>query len=117
VIDNDAFFVRGCIEIHVHDESDPFIWGVWTSLSEKNFNRFNELLDSGDREQEPPYFGWLAAHIKIYPETEHLKTLVHLRNGIRPYIELEPTDHPLAIEQREGISHNRLVEIYEAIIH
>jgi hypothetical protein len=37
---------------------------------------------------------------------------VHLRGGgIRPFIELEPTDHPLAIEQREGISLERVKEL------
>ena len=33
VIDGDSFFVRGCIDIKVHGHSDPFIWGVWVSLS------------------------------------------------------------------------------------
>jgi len=30
----------------------------------------------------------------------------------RPRIELEPTDHPLAIEQRAGITFDRLLDIY-----
>jgi hypothetical protein len=33
---------------------------------------------------------------------------------MRPYIELQATDHPLAIEQREGITLRRLQEIVEA---
>jgi hypothetical protein len=32
-----------------------------------------------------------------------LKTNVHTRaRGLRPTVELEPTDHPLAVEQREA---------------
>jgi hypothetical protein len=27
-------------------------------------------------------------------------------------IELEPTDHPLAVEQRDGITFDRVLEIY-----
>jgi hypothetical protein len=47
-----------------------------------------------------------------------LKTMVHLRdNGIRPYIELEPTVHPLAIEQRAGITVERVAEIYSLMMH
>jgi hypothetical protein len=47
-----------------------------------------------------------------------LKTKVHLRDkGIRPYIELEPTDHPLAIEQQEGITKERIAEIYTIMMH
>jgi hypothetical protein len=33
-------------------------------------------------------------------------------DSVRPYIELEPTDHPLAVEQRNGISVDRVAEIY-----
>ena len=32
-----------------------------------------------------------------------------------PYVELEPTDHPLAIEQRNGITLERVKEIQEII--
>ncbi len=31
----------------------------------------------------------------------------------RPFIELEPTDHPLAIEQRVGIDRARVIQLYE----
>ena len=118
VIDNDSFFIRGSLEIHVHHENEPFSWGVWVSLSEKNFAKYLELYDVDKRDHEGPFFGWLSASIKIYPETENLKTMVHLRNNsVRPYIELEPTEHPLAIEQREGITRERVVEIYEAMLH
>jgi hypothetical protein len=46
-----------------------------------------------------------------------LNTQVHLRGGnLRPRIELEPTDHPLAVEQREGISFARVEEIFSAVM-
>jgi hypothetical protein len=44
--------------------------------------------------------------------------MVHIRdNGIRPYIELQPTDHPLAIEQRNGITVERVAELYSLMMH
>lgn len=54
---------------------------------------------------------------RIYElETVSLKTMVHPRaDGIRPYIELEPTDHPLAVEFREGITMERVQEIAEQL--
>lgn len=65
-----------------------------------------------------PFFGWLDAWLKPYPETMNLQTMVHLRDdGVRPYVELEPTDHPLAREQREGISVDRVAEIYATMMH
>lgn len=118
VVDDEEFFVRGCLEVPVIGAEEPFVWGVWVSLSPENFAAFVDLLDQGAREQNGPYFGWLSASIKTYPETEALKTMVHLRDeGIRPYIELEPTDHPLAVDQRHGITIDRVAELYAAYTH
>jgi Uncharacterized protein conserved in bacteria (DUF2199) len=48
----------------------------------------------------------------------NLKTHVHTREvGRRPFIELEPTDHPLAVEQRDGITWERVQEIAEQVLH
>jgi hypothetical protein len=37
--------------------------------------------------------------------------------GQRPLVELEPTDHPLAVEQREGITIARVQEFAELLQH
>lgn len=52
------------------------------------------------------------------PETTNLKTLVHTREvGMIPFVELEPTDHPLAIEQTQGIALDRVKEIAGLLLH
>ena len=118
VIDGKWFFVRGCIEIPVHAETKPFIWGAWVSLSEQSFEQWLKCFDAPKRSHIGPFFGWLNASLKPYPDTLNLKTRVHLRdNGTRPYIELEPTAHPLAMEQRNGISKERVAEIYAQMMH
>jgi len=118
VVDEACFFIRGCLEIPVLGEREPFIWGVWVSLSPNNFETFLKLYATEHRSREGPFFGWLSASLKGYPDTENLKTLVHLRNhGQRPSIELEPTDHPLALEQRSGITVERVGEILSLYLH
>ena len=118
VIDETWFFVRGCIDIPVHDESEQFSWGVWVSLSEASFIEWIKFSHVKQRCHVGPFFGWLNARFIPYPDTVNLKTQVHLRDdGVRPYIELEPTDHPLATEQRDGISKLRLAEIYAQMVH
>jgi hypothetical protein len=113
VVDRQDFFVRGCLEIPVHDAAEPFAWGVWVSLSQANFDRFLASFDQPKRSNVGPLFGWLSAELPLYPSTKNLKTRAHLRDdGIRPYIELEPIDHPLAVEQRNGITVERVAEIY-----
>jgi len=78
-----------------------FLWASELWLDEKRVN-------------EPAYFGWFSNSIPSYPETLHLKTAVHSRNvGLRPYVELEATDHPLALEQRRGITMARVQHMAE----
>ncbi|MDX2296351.1 MULTISPECIES: DUF2199 domain-containing protein [Streptomyces] len=116
VIRGEHFFVRGLIEIPVLGSDEVFSWGVWVSLSRANFSRAADLWDTPGREAEEPYFGWLTTELLVYPATTlNLKTHVHTRPvGQRPLIELEPTDHPLAVEQRNGITLDRVREIAEA---
>ena len=105
-------FVRGLIEIPVTG-GGTFAWNVWVSLSETTFARAHELWDEPRRAKEPPAFGWLSTEIPVYARpTVDLKTRVHTREpSVRPYVELEPTDHPLAVEQRTGITPERVHEI------
>lgn len=118
VIDGKFFFVRGCLDIPVFGEEDRFSWGVWVSLSKDSFHQFIRHFDQPKRSHIGPFFGWLSAALPLYPDTLSLKTRVHLRDdGIRPYIELEPTDHPLAVEQRNGIPVSRVAEIYAYYQH
>ena len=97
---------------------EPFVWGVWVSLSEQSYESYDDSYEWPVRAHVGPLFGRLSAALPYYPGTSGLKVNLHLRDGlIRPSIELEPTDHPLAIEQREWISVDRLSEIYASIMH
>jgi len=117
IIDDKYFFIRGNIEIPVIGEDQIFVWDVWVSLSEKNFYKTTDFWEEHDREKKlNSMFGWLSTDIPCYPETINLKTIVHTRKvGLRPFIELEPTKHPLAKEQREGISKERIKQIAEEL--
>ncbi len=116
VIADTSFFVRGHLEIPIQGTDELFIYSVWASLSETNYARTRALWNDPARAQEPPYFGWLSTSLPGYPETLNLKTLVHTRAvGLVPWIELEPTDHPLAVEQRTGITWERIQALAELL--
>ncbi|MFI8421070.1 DUF2199 domain-containing protein [Streptomyces sp. NPDC085479] len=119
VINGQHYFVKGLLEIPVIGTDEVFSWGVWVSLSRDNFARAADMWDTAGREAEKPYFGWLTTELALYaPSTLNLKTHVHTRPvGRRPFVELEPTDHPLAVEQRTGITRDRVREIAEAVLH
>lgn len=119
VIEGEHFFVRGVIEIPVIDTAETFTRGVRVSSSRDDFVRMGQLRETPGRESEPPYFGWLSSELPVYePTTLNLKASLHTQPvGIRPIIELEPTGHHLAVEQRSGVTHARVREPAEPILH
>lgn len=118
VIASRFFFVRGCIEIPVIGTAEHLEWGVWVSLKEENFFLWQDHYDTPKRSHIGPFFGWLCTGLPGYPDTLHMKTMVHLRdNGIRPYIEIEDTDHPLSVDQRNGITMQRVQDIVDLVEH
>ena len=118
MIDKQYFFVVGRLEIPIINEPEKFSWNVWVSLSEESFKRLMSIWISEGREKEAPFFGWLNTALPGYPDTVNLKAQVHTRPvGMRPYVELESTDHPLAVEQRTGITLERVQQIAEVVLH
>ena len=106
VVDQEHFFLRGCLEVPVIGERDSFAWGVWVSLSKDHFTDFIACFNAPKRSHIGPFFGWIEWQFSRKPD-----------DGVRPYIELEPTNHPLAVEQRNGITVDRVAEIYAYHVH
>ena len=108
------YFIRGQLELPVDDpELDLFVWSVWISLSEESMAITAQHWDDPARTDLPPMFGWLCNDLP-YPEpTSPLPVSVHTRApGVAPAVVLEPdVDHPLALEQRRGISRHRVAEL------
>src|SRR4051794_6346757 len=70
VVDDAEFFIRGCLEIPVRDATvGPFVYGVWTSLSEPSYRRARELIGRDVPAYEPPWFGWFCNGLRGYPRT------------------------------------------------
>ena len=112
----DVRFILANIELPVVGGDDPFVWTCWFSLSEASFERMDRLWEEPGREEQEPAFGWLSSALPTYvPSTIGLKARVHTRPvGERPWVELEPTQHPLAVEQRDGIPPERIIAVYHA---
>jgi len=118
VVDDVLFFIRGRIEIPIIDHTEPLVWNAWTSLSESNFIRSQELWHDPLRVAEGPYFGWLQTVIPSYDNTLNIKTWVHTQTvGIAPQIEVFEEAHPLMLDQQNGITLADAQQIVEGILH
>ena len=118
VVDNREFFIKGNLWISVRDGEQEFNWTVWASISREDFERSVELWDFAGREMEPAYPGRLANELALYPDSLGLEVKVHtLSVGERPMVALQPTEHPLGLEQRNGVRLARVREIGEFVLH
>lgn len=113
-----SHYIRGCLDVTVRDRGSVLTWGVWCSVSENSFDEMSEHWEDPRRTELGPYFGWLCTAVPTYPDTVFLKTEIHQRPvGQRPRVELEPTAHPLAVHQREGIDSDTLRRIVVKLLH
>lgn len=90
---------------------------MWCSLSDDSFRHVNERWNAPHGAGDG-YFGWLCSPIAGYPSTIHLKTHVRSRAvGQVPLIELHECDHPLYVDQRNGITVERVREFAHILLH
>jgi hypothetical protein len=80
--------------------------------------RSNDLWHTHGREQEPPFSGWLNNDLFLFGDTINLELHVHTQPvGERPRFSVADPNHPLALQQRNGISIETVQDIAEMILH
>jgi hypothetical protein len=113
---HDDYFIRTLLEIPIFGAHEPFVWGVWMSVSKENFFRYWDSFD--DPTEVHTYSGRLCNQLPGYPNTLQLKVVATTRlDGNRPDLTLEQGDHPLAIDFHSGMSKQRAQEIGEITLH
>lgn len=110
------YFIRVIIEVPIHGISEPFLWGVWVSLSKESFDHYLDTWDEPDLEKE--YFGWFCNTLPYYERTIELATNVHPQaGGARPCLSLHESDHELYTDFVNGISIEKAQKIAEIAMH
>ena len=119
VLHDEHFFVRVVLELPIiGSDGRTFGFGVWATLGRENFVRYVNTFDSGEQAELGPWLGWFSNRLMGYPDTLNLKCRLHMQNNRqRPRVELQPTDHPLAVEQHSGVTFDRLLDLYAIYGH
>jgi hypothetical protein len=119
VFDEEHFFIKGCLEIMVHDQNEAFSFSSWVSLSKDNFEIYLQYYGESQRDHLEAMVGWYSSWLYPFESDDHLMGRIHFRNdGNRPTIELDPeNDHPLSLAQRNGISKDELIQIMNYYLH
>jgi hypothetical protein len=50
IVDERFFFIRGCLGIPIHDNSEVFLWGLWAIVKEEVFDEIEDSWEEPGRE-------------------------------------------------------------------
>ena len=119
VIDDKLFFIRGCLEIPIIGSPDPFILGLWVNVFRDHYEAIAGSWDTPGRElNQGPFKGRLSNSLKAYREAFNLEVTLKIQPvGVRPLIYVDEPNHPLALEQENGITIKRAQEIASIALH
>lgn len=108
------YAIRAVLEIPILGTDDVFTWGVWVTQSQESFHRYGESF--GADQAGMSSFGWLPVTMPPYlrggaeADTEYLECEVRWGpKGQRPKVELWGCDHPVFLDQRDGITVERAI--------
>jgi hypothetical protein len=106
------FFLRTVLPVPLTDIGGNTQWGLWIEVAEADAKRAWDLWDAPDQAQEPPFHGFVANHIKGYPDTVGLPVVVRLTGPTTRPRSVFPKDlvHPFADECRAGVTSHRVHE-------
>ena len=119
ILDGRYFFIRAALLLPIRGaEGAALGLGVWCGLLEEKFQAYVESFDEGLQARFGSWAGRLSNRLRGYPDTLNLRVRVHPLDGRRrPQLTLVDDDHPLTREQRDGVTCERLLDIYAAHGH
>jgi len=117
--DGTDHFIRAVLEVPIHGIEEPFLWGIWVSLSEKSYARYVETYDNAV--EGDGFFGWVCNAIPAYPFEGSRPADVRVQiGGQRPTVVLHLSGieaDQLVKDQVDGISIARAQQIAERVFH
>ena len=115
VVDGEHFFIRCVLRAPIRGADAALGWGVRLSQSGANFRAY---IESFGASLERETFGYFSNRLPSHPDTMGLRALARWRGDRqRPLVGLEPVEHPLARDWRDGIPQERAVEFAVPVLH
>jgi hypothetical protein len=114
-----SVYVRRLLKIPVLGTDQFFLWGLWASLWEKDYDEISESWEEEGRERRHcPFQARLANKLSVYPDTLNLRVTIRVQPvGERPLLFVDEEDHPLAGTQRTGMSMEETQKLISRLLH
>jgi len=118
VIDGESFFVRSVLDFPIKKHKCRFGFGVWSTLSKTNFQKYIDGFDAGSFPTDTQWTEWFSNQIKGIENTIRQECWVIPQiNRQRPLIKFMDEEHPVSVAQTKGLDAEWLLEIYAANGH
>lgn len=119
IVSDKYYYLRACLEVPINDmPGQKFVWGIWVTISQFDFDSTMEMWDNPERVDEPEYMGTLANTMPSYDETRNLKVLIKTRAvGERPAIIVDEELHRLFTDQTKGVDRQDVVLLAKYVLH
>jgi hypothetical protein len=91
----------------------PLGFGVWSTLSRDNFEKYVDEFDDGHTGDGTEWTSWFMNQLPIFAETYAKECWVYpQKNRQRPQILMQDETSELGRLQREGISARQVLDVY-----
>ena len=118
VLDDSRFYVRGLLEIPIPELEARFGYGVWLEVEQADFAEVLEHWQDPEQSAFAPTPGLLANEVAPYVATNGLPArLQPISADLLPTVELMDSTHPLALDQRRGISAPESDRLAATVLH
>lgn len=108
-IDDEAFFLRGVVQVPVLGREAGYAWGFWAKVAKAHFETYRRYFHDDPPPEHAGFPGTLANQTRWLPPTLGLPVHVHLgRGSSRPSFVLLDEGHELSRHQTHGVSEARV---------
>ncbi len=104
-VDDAAFFIRCWAPVPVKGREEPYGWGFWVKVQERDFHDYRRYFAVDPPGDHPGFQGTVANQTRLAPPTLGLPVHVHLGLGkARPRLMFLDDAHLLTRQQVAGIT-------------
>lgn len=120
VVDNQLIIVRGNLFVKCNELEETYLYfDVWVKIKTEDFQKKIEEYEKDKVNYDPTLIGKLESQLILYDDTKNIEVEVtnYEHDKVDTLVKVLKKNHQLEIDQRNGISNERLIELMEKIHH